>query len=408
MALNEDKISFTDIKQYVLLLKNDIYELNSLEFKTRKGWLIYSLSLVVALCVPCSILLLIIGLLSGNIPADLLLPVALIPFMFCLPLVLLLTFINNFNKPKKLRKQVLQVLNRYDWDEPIKQIGQAQFELKKDNYLFKAEAVLAKDGKGRDQRVLFVIIPFYLPVEKEEEEEYIKNIDVYLEGKSIFMLRTDMAYFGLPVDMLQALKLDKEIDQILYVMKRFSLHPSTYYVPSEMLFEVPKTLEIVAFTVFGKEIDKQWVEWANSMLKAGYVNESMADFAQQTPLPASQQELKEKMDQILREFNLNFSKEYILNNYVVYLLALELEQQRSISEVIQSLADLYQSSGQLPMLHKYHLLNEAKKALNETGKQDFWTESEHVLTTENIDSYIRSYLYKFLEDNKEETDNVDF
>lgn len=115
IGLHEDKISLADIIKYLSLLKGNMDELNLLEFKTIKGWLVYSLSLVLLLCIPCVIILLITGLLSGNIDSGLLWAVSFIPFLFILPLTLLLTFINNYRKPKKLRELMQTVLMRYEW-----------------------------------------------------------------------------------------------------------------------------------------------------------------------------------------------------------------------------------------------------------------------------------------------------
>ena len=126
IGLHEDKISLADIIKYLSLLKGNMDELNLLEFKTIKCWLVYSLSLVLLLCIPCVIILLITGLLSGNIDSGLLLAVSFIPFLFILPLTLLLTFINNYRKPKKLRELMQTVLMRYEWDGPINQTGRLQ------------------------------------------------------------------------------------------------------------------------------------------------------------------------------------------------------------------------------------------------------------------------------------------
>lgn len=96
MDLEENKISLTAVRQYLKLLISNVDVFTRLEFKTLRGWMLYSLSLVFALCFPCVIILFITGLLSGNIELELLVAVSLIPFMFILPLTLLLTFIHNY------------------------------------------------------------------------------------------------------------------------------------------------------------------------------------------------------------------------------------------------------------------------------------------------------------------------
>ena len=73
--------------------------------------MLYSFSLVFVLCAPCVIILLITGLLSGNMELELLVEISLTPFMFILPLTLLLTFIHNYRLPKTLRKYILRGLN---------------------------------------------------------------------------------------------------------------------------------------------------------------------------------------------------------------------------------------------------------------------------------------------------------
>ena len=156
IGLHEDKISLADIIKYLSLLKGNMDELNLLEFKTIKGWLVYSLSLVLLLCIPCVIILLITGLLSGNIDSGLLLAVSFIPFLFILPLTLLLTFINNYRKPKKLRELMQTVLMRYEWDGPINQTGRLQLECRKDHFLFRTEVLRQMNPKGRNVSLIFI------------------------------------------------------------------------------------------------------------------------------------------------------------------------------------------------------------------------------------------------------------
>lgn len=394
MELREDKISFADIKQYLSLLINDIDEIGKLEFKTYKGWWIYSLSLVILFCTPCVIILLITGFLSGNMPYELLVSVSFLPFMFGLPLVLLLTYINNYRKPKLLRKLMLDVLERYDWDEPIKQVEQAQFECIKNDYVFRTGIYQEKDKSGREKLLICMIIPYYLPVTPGKEEEYIKNIDAYLDGKCIFLIQSDMAYFGVPVKLFPKLDLHNDIEQLLYVVQRFSLHPCTLYSYKDIVTKVPVTCEILALTVFGEDIiNQRWVEWANDMLKAGFINKTMKCLASGA-FPDNQTDLKERVNVLIREFNMEQTNEEILSNYIWFLLMEQDRGKRSVLEVVQCLDDLYLLSG-IPELYDYHLLFNAKTALIGSGKQNFWVNYE--LSVDNVDSYILSNLYRLLE-----------
>ena len=102
------------------------------------------------------------------------------------------------------------------------------------------------------------------------------------------------------------------------------------------------------------------------------------------------------MEVIFLEFNLYFSKETALNNYLIFLILEEQEERRSVLEIIQCLASLYQSS-RLPLLQEYDLLYKAKRALDETGEQNFWT-ADPPLTVDNVDTYILTYLTRRLAD----------
>lgn len=106
MELKEDKISLACIKQYLRwLLKSLGGGRDTLEFRTIKGWLFYSLSLVAIISIPCVIVLVLTGLLSGGMSFDLLLmSVSVIPLMFILPSILLYTFFYNYRRPKQGRK----------------------------------------------------------------------------------------------------------------------------------------------------------------------------------------------------------------------------------------------------------------------------------------------------------------
>ena len=394
IGLHEDKISLADIIKYLSLLKGNMDELNLLEFKTIKGWLVYSLSLVLLLCIPCVIILLITGLLSGNIDSGLLLAVSFIPFLFILPLTLLLTFINNYRKPKKLRELMQTVLMRYEWDGPINQTGRLQLECRKDHFLFRTEVLRQMNPKGRNVSLIFISVPFYVPIEKELI--HAEDIIAYLKGKSLFVIEPDMACLGMSFKMFQKLDLREDIDQLIYVMKRFSLRPGTLFKAQDITLKVPETLEIQALFVFGQKIDQRFLNWANLMLDAGFVSDNMKIMAEQASLTLPQKELKKRVEVIFLEFNLYFSKETALNNYLIFLILEEQEERRSVLEIIQCLASLYQSS-RLPLLQEYDLLYKAKRALDETGEQNFWT-ADPPLTVDNVDTYILTYLPRRLAD----------
>lgn len=398
MELEEKKISYTAIKQYLLLIKSDLRKFDTLEFKTLKGWFVYSLSVALILTVPCGLIIFIAALLSENMSFELSISLFFVPIICILPLILLFTFVNNYRRPKKQQKQLLQVLNRHDWDGPIKQVGPTHFECIKHNYFFRTEMYLRKNEKGLDDWLACMFTPYYLPVENGKEEEYLKDIDAYLDGKSLFLIKEDMAYFGVPMSAFMKLNLKKDIEQLLYVLQRFNLHPCTYYNPVDIVKAVPDTPAIQALTTFDQYIDHRWTDWAKNTIEAGFVNENLKNFAEKIPGKENQKELKEQMETLIREFNLYLTKEGVFNNYICYLLIQEEEGKISILKAIQSLSDLYISSGLYP-LSSFNRLYKAKIALDETGEQNFWTETE--LSADTIDVYIRTFLQTWLDEEVE-------
>ena len=231
MELEENKISISTIKQYLQLIIHDLGKFTHLEFLTLKGWLLYSLSLVTILCIPCMAILIITGLISGNIPLDLLIAISLIPFIFILPLTLTLTFINNYKRPKTLRKYILQGLGLYLWDSPPKKVSQTAFECIKEGKLFRIEVCLLKN-EGKEDWFTCMIIPYYIPKSIKDKEQHIENVNRYLSEKCIFEIKQDMAFFTIPVKVFPKLDLNKSIEELLYAMRRFDLRTSTFYNPT--------------------------------------------------------------------------------------------------------------------------------------------------------------------------------
>ena len=388
MELEENKISISTIKQYLQLIIHDLGKFTHLEFLTLKGWLLYSLSLVTILCIPCMAILIITGLISGNIPLDLLIAISLIPFIFILPLTLTLTFINNYKRPKTLRKYILQGLGLYLWDSPPKKVSQTAFECIKEGKLFRIEVCLLKN-EGKEDWFTCMIIPYYIPKSIKDKEQHIENVNRYLSEKCIFEIKQDMAFFTIPVKVFPKLDLNKSIEELLYAMRRFDLRTSTFYNPTAILNKVPNTLEILAMTVFDMEIDEKWITWSKNMIKADFVNKNMQDFASQIPCIDNQKDLRKRMDILICEFNLDINKEYILLNYLRFLLFENYHKRRTVLEVIQCLSQLYIHS-KISLLRDFDLLYRAKKEIDETGKQVSW--KRDTLEPKNIDSYIINYL----------------
>lgn len=393
MELEENKITIAAIKQYLGFLVHNVDEFTKLEFHSLKGWFLYSLSLVIVICVPCVLILVVTGLISGNISWDLLIGVSIIPFIFILPLTLVLTFFYNYRLPKKLRRNILLGLEQQQWDSPIKQVGKRAFECMKEGFLFRTEARIW-ENKGRERWYICMIAPYYLPKKVEDKKKYVDDMVGYLEERSIFEIKQDMAFFTAEVKIFAKLDLTKSIAELLYVMKRFDLKACTFYSPIAILNEVHDTPEILAMTAFDVRIDHRWIDWANRMIQAGFINDNMICFANHVPSKENLKMLKEQMENLICEFNLNIPKGDTLTNYVGFLLYENRRGNRTILHVMESLNNLYLSSG-ISLLLNFNLLYQAKVELDRTGKQDFWTED--VLSRDNVDNYIINYLTVFYE-----------
>lgn len=393
MELEENKVTIATIKQYLGFLVHNVDEFTKLEFCSLKGWFLYSLSLVIVICVPCVLFLIITGLLSGNISWDLLIGVSIIPFIFILPLTLTLTFFYNYKLPKKLRRNILLGLEQQQWDSPILQVGKREFECMKEGFFFRTEARIW-ENKGREKWYICMIVPYYLSKEIENKGKYVDDMVGYLKERSIFEIKQDMAFFTVEFKIFAKLDLTKSITELLYVMKRFGLKACTTYSPIAILNEVHNTPEILAMTAFDVEIDQRWMDWANKMIEAGFINENMKNFAGHVPSKENHKILKEQMEALICEFNLNIDKDDVLTNYIGFLLYENRLGNRTVLDVIESLNSLYLASG-IPELQHFSRLYKAKVELDRTGEQIFWT--KEVLSQDNVDSYIINYLSAFYE-----------
>lgn len=384
MEQEKNNLSIMDIKQYLRLMIHNPEEFSTLEFLTIKEWLLYSFSLVAVLCVPCAGILFITGLLSGGISWGLLIATSLIPFMFITPLTLLLTYINNYRKPKVLRKYILQGLKQYQWDSPVKKVGRTSFEGTRNGYFFRIEA---RHFKEKEHKGWFIamIVPFNMPRSVKDKDKYIADVFGYLKGRSFFVLHHNMAFNLLPAKLFPKLDLNKSIDELLYAMRRFNLRTNTFYSPTAIIDQIPDTLEILAMTMFDSTIDEKWTEWSNKMLKAGFINDHMRDFASLTPCAENQEDLRARMYTLIYEFNLDLSKENTLINYIQYLLIMNKSGEKTILEITQSLRQLYLDSG-LAALEVFDLLYRVKTG-TDTPEVPY-SLAKDILGSEGVDKYI--------------------
>ena len=71
------------------------------------------------------------------------------------------------------------------------QTGRLQLECRKDHFLFRTEVLRQMNPKGRNVSLIFISVPFYVPIEKELI--HAEDIIAYLKGKSLFVIEPDMA-----------------------------------------------------------------------------------------------------------------------------------------------------------------------------------------------------------------------
>ncbi len=159
--------------------------------------------------------------------------------------------------------------------------------------------------------------------------------------------------------------------------------------------ELPiNTIEILAFKVLNRNIDKTWIDWAVDMLMAGFDTESLVILAGESE-PYNQFELQRLTDKVFNELNLNYSdKKQIVEDYNYYLIDGALNNKFDSFKVLGILKDICIELDYDKTLYNFYSLYFAKDDLMDSGFQWYWKGA----TIENIDNIITEYMVKWRSD----------
>jgi len=153
---------------------------------------------------------------------------------------------------------------------------------------------------------------------------------------------------------------------------------------------VKSTVEILAFKVLNRNIDKTWVDWAVDMLMAGFDTENLAILAGEFE-PYDQFQLQDLTTKILDELHLDHSeKEKTIENYVYYLIVKALNGEIETMKALRKLKDLCIELNYNESYTVFYYLYFAKDKLLTSNQQWYIKDLDRT----NIDAEIEKNLIK--------------
>lgn len=159
---------------------------------------------------------------------------------------------------------------------------------------------------------------------------------------------------------------------------------------------VPSTKEILVQRVLNRPADETWVDWAVSMLQAGYDTLHLAILAGET-VPFNQFEMISILDKALAELGHDWSdREAVVRDCAIELLQKMLACQITSGDALRELADMCIEMDYPPDLYDFYLLYFAQDDLRTSEVQWYWPDA----TRDNIEETIRQYATRWLQKNK--------
>ncbi|MCR8561217.1 hypothetical protein KXD93_26425 [Mucilaginibacter sp. BJC16-A38] len=151
---------------------------------------------------------------------------------------------------------------------------------------------------------------------------------------------------------------------------------------------IPSTAEILAFKMLGRNVNRQWIDWAYSMLEAGFETENLIILAGEVE-PYNQFELQSLADKVLKELDLKWDdREQVIRNYACYLVGQALDGKLQTLNVLSTLTEVCIDDGYESDLYDFFSLYYAYDDLLYSENQWYWAGA----TRENIDAMIRQYF----------------
>jgi len=164
---------------------------------------------------------------------------------------------------------------------------------------------------------------------------------------------------------------------------------------NELLQKVPLTTEILLCNAQPeKEIDNRWIDWANQMLKAGYISDNLLEFSKLSPEADNQISLIGLANVILDELIIDsIPIEDILKFHAINIAKQAINNEKEIFETLGLLRDLFHDY-EYHIFYDFPILWKAYEQLKIHGEQIVWEDKE--LNFRNKEDYIKGYLRSWI------------
>lgn len=161
------------------------------------------------------------------------------------------------------------------------------------------------------------------------------------------------------------------------------------------------TKAILAFRALNKSIDKNWIDWATSMLEQGYDTPHLRMLAgEANPYLSSQFEMRELVDKTLEELGFSwFDIDHVVKEYTAELLQDMLNGKRTSTAVLHELYDLCVELDYADYLYVFHSLYFAQNDLESYGEQHYFPAN-----CSNIENVMQDEARKWLEEHVNQSD----
>jgi hypothetical protein len=157
------------------------------------------------------------------------------------------------------------------------------------------------------------------------------------------------------------------------------------------------TSEVLLYRALDLPVDKNWVDWALTMLEAGHDTPHLRILAGELP-PFNQFELLPIVDRTLEELGLDWSNRKIaLENFTAELLERMLRKEIASSDALAILNDMYLEFMHLEfndegLVRDFYLLYWAQGDLLHADTQYYWPDTDRSNIEERIREQARSWI----------------
>ncbi len=157
---------------------------------------------------------------------------------------------------------------------------------------------------------------------------------------------------------------------------------------------IDSTYEMLAFKALNRDINEMWVDWAIQVIASGFESEHLLILASISK-PYNQFYLQDLTSKVLAELSLDISSmQIVIYNYVVYLVSEVKSGNRSSSEVLKTLKDIYLELNFEESLRDFYLLSLALEELKYENHQMYWPGGKRGNINFIISDYFEDWIKK--------------